>query len=279
MRRLVGVLRRPEEAPALAPQPSLEHLDRLVAQARESGLPVELRIEGEPTQLPPGVDLTAYRLVQEGLTNAIKHARASKADVVVRYGDGTRRGRRSPTTARAAVTAAEAGTVSSACASASPSTAASSKRARGRRAVTRSERAFPCKAEAMDERPSGTVTFLFTDIEGSTVLLRQLRDAYGDVLATHGRLLRRAFEEAGGQEIDTQGDSFFVAFSSPKDAVARSRRGTTLAGRRDMAGREPRSECGWGSTRATPRSRPTATSGFRCTARPASARPATAVRS
>ena len=89
MRRLVGVLRRPEEAPALAPQPSLEHLDRLVAQARESGLPVELRIEGEPTQLPPGVDLTAYRLVQEGLTNAIKHARASKADVVVRYGDGS----------------------------------------------------------------------------------------------------------------------------------------------------------------------------------------------
>ena len=89
MRRLVGVLRRPEEAPALAPQPSLQHLDRLVAQARESGLPVGLRIEGEPTQLPPGLDLTAYRLVQEGLTNAIKHARASKADVVVRYEDGT----------------------------------------------------------------------------------------------------------------------------------------------------------------------------------------------
>jgi len=88
MRRLVGVLRRPEEAPALAPQPSLEHLDRLVSQARESGLPVELTVEGDPTQLPPGVDLTAYRLVQEGLTNAIKHARASRADVLVRYGDG-----------------------------------------------------------------------------------------------------------------------------------------------------------------------------------------------
>jgi signal transduction histidine kinase len=88
MRRLVGVLRRPEESPALAPQPSLEHLDRLVAKARESGLPVELRVEGEPTQLPPGLDLTAYRLVQEGLTNALKHARASKADVLVRYGDG-----------------------------------------------------------------------------------------------------------------------------------------------------------------------------------------------
>jgi len=74
MRRLVGVLRRPEEAPALAPQPSLEHLERLVSQARESGLPVELKVEGDPMQLPPGVDLTAYRLVQEGLTNAIKHA-------------------------------------------------------------------------------------------------------------------------------------------------------------------------------------------------------------
>jgi len=71
----------------------------------------------------------------------------------------------------------------------------------------------------MEDRPSGTVTFLFTDIEGSTVLLRQLRDAYGDVLETHGRLLRQAFESAGGQEIDTQGDSFFVAFRRPKDAV------------------------------------------------------------
>jgi signal transduction histidine kinase len=88
MRRLVGVLRRPEEAPALAPQPSLQHLDRLVDQAREAGLPVELRVEGEATQLPAGVDLTAYRLVQEGLTNAIKHAKATRAEVVIRYGDG-----------------------------------------------------------------------------------------------------------------------------------------------------------------------------------------------
>jgi signal transduction histidine kinase len=88
MRRLVGVLRRPEEAPALAPQPSLQHLERLVAQAREAGLPVDLRVEGDPTELAPGVDLTAYRLVQEGLTNAVKHARASKAEVLVRYGDG-----------------------------------------------------------------------------------------------------------------------------------------------------------------------------------------------
>jgi signal transduction histidine kinase len=88
MRRVVGVLRRPEEAPALAPQPSLEHLDRLVESAREAGLPVELHVEGEPVQLAAGLDLTAYRLVQEGLTNALKHARAQQAEVVVRYAGG-----------------------------------------------------------------------------------------------------------------------------------------------------------------------------------------------
>jgi len=88
MRRMVGVLRRPEEGPALAPQPSLEHLDRLVEQAREAGLPVDLRIEGQAVDLPVGLDLTAYRLVQEGLTNAIKHAGANRAEVVVHYGGG-----------------------------------------------------------------------------------------------------------------------------------------------------------------------------------------------
>jgi signal transduction histidine kinase len=88
MRRMVGVLRRPEEAPALAPQPSLEHLDKLVEQARESGLPVTLKIEGDAVRLPAGVDLTAYRLVQEGLTNALKHARAQHAEVLVRYSNG-----------------------------------------------------------------------------------------------------------------------------------------------------------------------------------------------
>ena len=88
MRRMVGVLRRPEEAPALAPQPSLEYLDRLVEQARDAGLPVELRVEGDARELPAGVDLTAYRLVQEGLTNALKHANASRAEVLVSYADG-----------------------------------------------------------------------------------------------------------------------------------------------------------------------------------------------
>jgi len=88
MRRMVGVLRRPEEAPALAPQPSLEHLDKLVKHSREVGLPVDLRIEGTPVQLSAGIDLTAYRIVQEGLTNALKHARAERAEVVIRYDDG-----------------------------------------------------------------------------------------------------------------------------------------------------------------------------------------------
>ena len=140
-------------------------------------------------------------------------------------------------------------------------------------------RLLACKAEAMEERPSGTVTFLFTDIEGSTVLLRQLRDAYGDVLATHGRLLRPAFEGAGGQEIDTQGDSFFVAFSSPKDAVHAAVAAQRLAGRRRHGRKGRRSRYGWASTPVTRRWRPTATSGSRCTAPPASARPGTAVRS
>jgi signal transduction histidine kinase len=88
MRKMVGVLRRPEEAPALAPQPSLEHLDKLIENTRETGLPVELRIEGTPELLSAGIDLTAYRLVQEGLTNAVKHARAQHAEVLVRYGKG-----------------------------------------------------------------------------------------------------------------------------------------------------------------------------------------------
>jgi DNA-binding NarL/FixJ family response regulator/class 3 adenylate cyclase len=71
----------------------------------------------------------------------------------------------------------------------------------------------------MPELPTGTVTFLFSDVEGSTELLRTLRDGYADVMADHERLLRSAFEGAGGHEINTQGDSFFVAFRKPKDAV------------------------------------------------------------
>ena len=71
----------------------------------------------------------------------------------------------------------------------------------------------------MTELPSGAVTFLFTDIEGSTRLVKQLRERYGEVLQEHQRLLRAAFEAHSGHEVDTQGDSFFVAFSSARDAL------------------------------------------------------------
>ena len=70
-----------------------------------------------------------------------------------------------------------------------------------------------------DELRTGTITFLFTDIEGSTRLVQELRAAYAEVLAEHGRLLREAFQARGGQVVDTQGDAFFVAFARAKDAI------------------------------------------------------------
>ena len=89
MRRLLGVLRRAEDGPALAPQPTLRELDALAAHVREAGLPVELRVEGAPHPLPLGVDVSAFRIVQEALTNALKHAgRPARAWVTVRYEPG-----------------------------------------------------------------------------------------------------------------------------------------------------------------------------------------------
>jgi class 3 adenylate cyclase len=72
----------------------------------------------------------------------------------------------------------------------------------------------------MPELPSGTVTFLFSDIEGSTSLLRELGDAYAGALAEHRSVFRAAFAEHGGVEVDTQGDAFFAAFVRASDAVA-----------------------------------------------------------
>jgi signal transduction histidine kinase len=85
LRRLLGLLREAEGGPSLAPQPSLQYLDELLAQIRDAGLPVELTVEGTPTALPQGVDLSAYRIVQEGLTNTLKHAEADRVSVLVRY--------------------------------------------------------------------------------------------------------------------------------------------------------------------------------------------------
>jgi class 3 adenylate cyclase len=70
------------------------------------------------------------------------------------------------------------------------------------------------------ELPTGTVTFLFTDIEGSTRLLQELGDRYAEVLAEHRRALRDSFSRHDGVEVDTQGDAFFVAFARASDAVA-----------------------------------------------------------
>jgi len=87
MRRLLGMLRAADERAALDPQPGLDRLGELAGQVASAGLPVELRIEGEPVELPPGVDVSAYRIVQEALTNALKHAGPARATVTLRYGD------------------------------------------------------------------------------------------------------------------------------------------------------------------------------------------------
>jgi signal transduction histidine kinase len=86
MRRMLGVLRASGDVAALAPQPGMQHIDKLVDQARRAGLTVELEVVGEAVQLPTGLDLSAYRIVQEGLTNVLKHGEQAKAHVRVRYG-------------------------------------------------------------------------------------------------------------------------------------------------------------------------------------------------
>ena len=82
----------------------------------------------------------------------------------------------------------------------------------------------------MAELPTGTVTFLFTDIEGSTKLLEQLGEAYAEALSRHRRVIREALAEHGGVEVDTQGDAFFIAFARARDAVA-----AAAAGQRALA--------------------------------------------
>ena len=85
MRRLLSVMRRDGDGLELAPQPGLDGLDSLIKDIDRAGLPVELHLAGERVPLPPGIDLSAYRIVQEGLTNALKHARATHAEVTVGY--------------------------------------------------------------------------------------------------------------------------------------------------------------------------------------------------
>jgi signal transduction histidine kinase len=88
MRTLLGVLRSDDGPSALKPQPGLADLEQLVSGVREAGLPVTLRIEGAPRPLPQTLDLSAFRIVQEALTNTLKHAGLARAEVTVRYEDG-----------------------------------------------------------------------------------------------------------------------------------------------------------------------------------------------
>ena len=88
LRRLLGVLRGPSERLETAPSVSLGEIGGVLDQVRGAGLPVELEVVGTPGPLAPGVDLTAYRIVQEALTNTIRHARASRALVTLRYEPG-----------------------------------------------------------------------------------------------------------------------------------------------------------------------------------------------
>jgi signal transduction histidine kinase len=90
LRHMLGLLAPAtggEDPDRLSPQPSLSRLSSLIDRICFAGLPVEVRISGEPRPLPSGVDLTAYRIIQEALTNALKHGDAQKAEVTVRYAD------------------------------------------------------------------------------------------------------------------------------------------------------------------------------------------------
>ncbi len=83
LRRLLGLLRKDDGEPSLAPQPGLSRLGDLVAEVREAGIEVDVRADGDLAAIPRGLDLSAYRIVQECLTNVIKHARARRAEVVI----------------------------------------------------------------------------------------------------------------------------------------------------------------------------------------------------
>ncbi|HEY6295082.1 MAG TPA: ATP-binding protein, partial [Streptosporangiaceae bacterium] len=88
LRRLLGVLRGPSERLETAPSASLGDLDEVLDQVRGAGLPVDFEVVGTPGPLSPGVDLTAYRIVQEALTNSIRHSRATRASVRLCYEPG-----------------------------------------------------------------------------------------------------------------------------------------------------------------------------------------------
>ena len=146
MRRLIGLLRTDEEGIG-APNPSLSRIEALAAEVRDAGQPLELRVEGDLAGLPPGVDLAGYRIVQEALTNSLKHAPGARVEAVVRStGEAIElevdrrraRSRRRPTATWA--------TAWWACASGWPSTAASWPWAPATGGASACTRGCPCGA-------------------------------------------------------------------------------------------------------------------------------------
>jgi len=89
LHRLLGFLRQGQQTDELSPQPSLRQLSTLVNDMKEAGLPIEVKIEGIERPLPPGIELSAYRIIQEALTNTLKHAGTAKATVTIRYANST----------------------------------------------------------------------------------------------------------------------------------------------------------------------------------------------
>jgi signal transduction histidine kinase len=86
LHRMLGILRKRDEGAELAPQPSLRRIGELVDQVRGAGLDAHLTVRGEPAELAPGLDMSAYRIVQEALTNALRYAPGGRVDVTVDYG-------------------------------------------------------------------------------------------------------------------------------------------------------------------------------------------------
>jgi signal transduction histidine kinase len=87
LRHLLGLLTAVDDQPALAPQPGLDQLQPLIERMELAGLPVDIRVEGTPHPLPPGLDLTAYRIVQEALTNVLKYAQGGRTSVLLNFAE------------------------------------------------------------------------------------------------------------------------------------------------------------------------------------------------